>query len=348
VQQAAQQNMAPATPATLAAAAAPAPSTSQDTTPEQVTSPVTTRSGLRFGQKRSKRARRKRKQPQLPFVRDPAQPAQSAALTPAAGAVVKVVKVTSCMLCTWTAWNSQATTNSTVLQRQLSGAEYHIKDAFQSGSATKLEAWKSACYDQYVEWVDENEDATDSFLLYFTLYSSSIADTLLVTTFIWAKASPLAKHCFMAERELNLPPYTLWHPYFTSTVVPSAKTCHVLGRAHGAPVHMDARATFIAWIDARDESMADNGLTARITLPAPRRASSPDDEDSKSSTSISTDTSSSSSTNSSSTAAAIEIDKDDVAAENPIGDGEKQELGTSDDDDDVQDDDCHWAGSESD
>jgi hypothetical protein len=141
---------------------------------------------------------------------------------------------------------------------------------FREDSDARYDEWRSdvAC-DDSCEWLNQDPEAEQHFLSYMSGYHSVMRSTALSATFKWEGAStPRPQHCFMAERELNLPPYSLLHPVFLKSVL-SDRTFRMISRIRGVPRVLDPHKTFADWEESRQGDTADNGLSARISVKNP-------------------------------------------------------------------------------
>jgi hypothetical protein len=116
------------------------------------------------------------------------------------------------------------------------------------------------------DWVNYDDDVYSHYHTYIMMYHDAIRQTPLSATFNWDSAVidlPNPKLCFMAERELNLTPYSILHPVLLKALLPD-RTFRMISRIKGAPRDMDPNVTFGDWCKSRGDSTADNGLSARI------------------------------------------------------------------------------------
>jgi hypothetical protein len=174
------------------------------------------------------------------------------------------------MLCSWPAW-------ALLLDDQLEHLRPRIR-AIPSLSKSypdhkaRYDAWVISVHKFGCAWLEGDSDAMDHFLMYLSGYKELTQGTAISATFDWSKVRCRIQHCFMAERELNLPPYALWHPLFLSWVLPASRAATGAARVRGAPHDLDHATTMEEWYKSRGNlADTDDGLTARIKRNTPDR-----------------------------------------------------------------------------
>jgi hypothetical protein len=179
-----------------------------------------------------------------------------------------VIKVTTCKLSNWRGRALFTDKQADIIERRVYDVGRQTTDTRQYRNfdvEAAYEKWYKDCFEVRCQWVDEDDDVWNEFVSYMGRYKYGMSPkSVLVDTFLWDKATVHAKAFFMAERELNLPPFSIMHPLFTKSVVQSDKTMHMLGRMSGSPHNMDPWETFRQWTIWRQDSAKDNGLSARI------------------------------------------------------------------------------------
>jgi hypothetical protein len=163
------------------------------------------------------------------------------------------------------------------VDKQLQSIEPRLRSIRQPGSSTYEQAdlrhdWMLLVYNMTCPWVDEDEGAQRHFPTYVAGFMSLLSGTVVLTpSFISSKEWPAPQCCFMAEREMNLPPYTLLLPLFLAAVLPADQLAKGNARLRGSECCPDPDATYDRWIEQRGDDLSDRGLTARVRRKTPDR-----------------------------------------------------------------------------